>query len=102
MRCVKLVSNGNQIDGITNVYHTPYLVDLINQGSKIIPDFEIQVPERFIAPERREHLYVPGSPTCRVSLVGKCASGCLLDSTIKNVETLHVVFRSSHYFILEN
>ena len=53
------------------MYHTPYLVDLINQGSKIIPDFEIMVPERFIAPEQREHLYVPGSPTARISLVGK-------------------------------
>lgn len=37
-------------DGVTNYYHTPYLLDLINSGSQIIPDFHINVTERFFHP----------------------------------------------------
>ncbi|CAH1779511.1 unnamed protein product [Owenia fusiformis] len=57
-------------DGVTNYYNTPYLIDLISQGSLIIPDLEIPVPEQFVVPEQREHRYVPGSPRAFVNIVG--------------------------------
>ena len=59
-----------QYDGVTNYYNTPFLLDLINQGSRIVPDFDIIVPERFINPGQREHLYVPGSEEATLSVVG--------------------------------
>ncbi len=59
-----------QWDGVTNVYHTPFLINLVSQGSQIIPDLDIPVPEIFIHPEEREHLYVPGSASAKVSLAG--------------------------------
>ena len=61
----------SQMDGVTNTYHTPYLIDLVNKGSVLIPDLWIPVPERFLLPEQREHLFVPGSQKATVSLVGR-------------------------------
>ncbi len=60
-----------EMDGVTNYFNTPYLIDLINHGSLMIPDLEIPVPERFIYPERRQHIYVPGSAYAYVGIVGK-------------------------------
>ena len=60
-----------QYDGVENGDHTPYLIDLVNQGSVIIPDFDIQVPEQFIHPEEPWHLYVPGSQESITSLFGE-------------------------------
>ncbi|XP_064641488.1 CD109 antigen-like isoform X2 [Lineus longissimus] len=57
-------------DGVTNHYHTPYLVDLLRTGSNILPDLDIPVPEQFTTPEQREHLYVPGSGRALVRIVG--------------------------------
>ncbi|KAI0207911.1 Complement C3 [Lamellibrachia satsuma] len=59
-----------RLEGITNEYNTPYLIDLVTKGSVIIPDLELPVPERFVRPEQRKHLYVPGSATAEVTLVG--------------------------------
>lgn len=59
-----------QYDGVTNYLHTPYFVDLISSGSMVLPDLEIVVPERFVKPEERKHLYVPGSPVATVGIVG--------------------------------
>ncbi|KAK7498039.1 hypothetical protein BaRGS_00010627 [Batillaria attramentaria] len=57
-------------DGVINYYHTPYLVDLIRFASIQVPDFDVPVPEQFVVPEVREHLYVPGSPAAIPSLFG--------------------------------
>lgn len=57
-------------DGVTNYYHTPLLVDLINTGSDIIPDLWIIVPDRFSVPNEDSHIYVPGSPEAKVSVTG--------------------------------
>lgn len=57
-------------DGVTNYLNTPFVIDLINKGSRVIPDLEIPVPERFIRPQERQHLYVPGSPEATVGIVG--------------------------------
>lgn len=58
------------MDGVVNGDHTPYLIDLVNQGSIIIPDFDIPIPEIFIHPELPEHLYVPGSESATFSMFG--------------------------------
>ena len=58
------------MNGVKTVYHTPYFINLVSQGSVLVPALEVPVPEMFYHPERREHLYVPGSATCQVSLVG--------------------------------
>ena len=59
------------MDGVTNAYHTPALIDLVNKGAVIVPDLWIPVPERFIYPGQREHLYVPGSQKATVTVSGK-------------------------------
>lgn len=59
------------MDGVGNGDHTPYLVDLVNQGSVIIPDFDSPIPERWFQPELPYHLYVPGSETAEYQLFGK-------------------------------
>ena len=46
-------------------------MDLIESGSMTLPDLEIPVPDRFVEPEARKHLYVPGSPVAKVAIVGK-------------------------------
>ncbi len=65
-----------QLEGITNVYHTPYLIDLVTKGSTLIPDLELPVPEQFVRPEQRKHLYVPGSATSEITLVGRWRKYC--------------------------
>lgn len=57
-------------DGVRNYYHTPYLIDMIRYGSETIPHLQINVPDQFVVPEVREHLYVPGSGLAQVSLFG--------------------------------
>ncbi|CAH1797576.1 unnamed protein product [Owenia fusiformis] len=59
-----------EMDGVTNYFHIPYTIDLISQGSLYMPDMEIPIPEKFIVPEQREHLYVPGSQKAWVNIVG--------------------------------
>ena len=39
-----------KFDGVTNYYHTPYLMDIVNSGSKIAPAFQVNVTERFFYP----------------------------------------------------
>ena len=45
-------------------------MDLIESGSMTLPDLEIPVPDRFVEPEARKHLFVPGSPVAKVGIVG--------------------------------
>ena len=60
-----------QYDGVTNFLHTPYFIDLISSGSQVLPDLEIPVPERFIRPQERQHLFVPGSQRATIGIVGR-------------------------------
>lgn len=57
-------------DGIENYYHTPYLIDLIKYSSIKIPELKVNVPDKFIEPEVREHLYVPGSQKALLTCFG--------------------------------
>ena len=59
------------MDGVTNGDHTPYLIDLVNQGSIVIPDFDSPIPEIFIYPEEAWHIYVPGSEEAVYTLFGE-------------------------------
>lgn len=69
-----------QPDGVMNYHHTPYLIDLIRFASIQVPDFDIPVPEQFVVPEVRDHLYVPGSPVARPSLFGELEDVLCLSS----------------------
>ena len=53
------------------VDHIPFLVDLNNQGSQLSPYFDIPMPQQFIVPGRREHLYIPGSNMADVHVYGQ-------------------------------
>ena len=66
-----------QMDGITNTYSTPYLIDLVNKGSSLIPDFWIPIPERFLVPNTREHLFVSGSQRATINVAGTCCAHSL-------------------------
>ena len=44
---------------------------MIKYGSETIPQLQINVPDQFVVPEVRTHLYVPGSGVAEVSLFGK-------------------------------
>ncbi len=68
---VAIVVMNLQFDGVQNTDHTPYLIDLVNQGSIIIPDIRIPIPVRFIHPEDPWHHYVPGSEGANAMLFGK-------------------------------
>ncbi len=59
------------MDGVANGDHTPYLIDMVNQGSVVIPDFDSPIPEIFIYPEEAWHIYVPGSEEAVFTLFGK-------------------------------
>lgn len=47
---------------------------MIKYGSETIPQLQINVPDQFVVPEVRTHLYVPGSGVAQVSLFGKSLS----------------------------
>jgi len=59
-------------DGVVGRYqHTPYLVDLVNTGSVIIPDLKINISERFFDPGKRDLLYIPYSGVAKLYVFGK-------------------------------
>jgi len=60
-----------QADGVTNYYHTPYIIDMITYGTIRAIFLKINVSDQFIVPDQRYHQYVPGSPKARVTLFGK-------------------------------
>ena len=60
-----------QYEGVANDDHIPFLMDLNNQGSQLSPYFDIPMPQQFIVPGRREHLYIPGSNTAYIHVYGK-------------------------------
>ena len=44
---------------------------MIRYGSEMIPDLQINIPDQFVVPDVRYHLYVPGSGKADVSLFGE-------------------------------
>ena len=52
-------------EGVTNTYHTPYLLSLVNMP-RMISEFEIVTNETFLLPLQQIWQYVPGSPECQV------------------------------------
>lgn len=64
-----------KFDGVVGRYKfTPYLVDLVNTGSLIIPDLKINISERFFDPGARDLLYIPYSGVTKLHVYGKLAS----------------------------
>jgi len=65
MLCIKY-------DGVVGRYKfTPYLVDLVNTGSLIIPDLKINISERFFDPGARDLLYIPYSGVTTLHVYGE-------------------------------
>jgi len=59
-------------DGVVGRHKfTPYLVDLVNTGSLIIPDLKINISERFFDPGARDLLYIPYSGVSTLHVYGK-------------------------------
>lgn len=60
-----------QYDGVVGrIRHTPYLVDLVNSGSLIIPDLKVNISERFVNPGARDLLYIPHSNEATLYVYG--------------------------------
>lgn len=59
-----------QYDGVQNDDFIPYILDLVNQGSQLIPDFSTNIPERFVKPGERDFLYIPGSNVAHMRIHG--------------------------------
>lgn len=58
-------------DGVVGRHmFTPYLVDLVNTGSLIIPDLKINISERFFDPGARDLLYIPYSGVATLHVYG--------------------------------
>jgi len=65
-------------DGVVGRYkHTPYLVDLVNTGSVIIPDLKINISERFFDPGARDLLYIPHSGVAKLHVFGNLNVLCV-------------------------
>jgi len=61
-----------QYDGVVGRYKfTPYLVDLVNTGSLIIPDLKVNISERFFDPGARDLLYIPYSGVTKLHVYGE-------------------------------
>ncbi|CAH1780995.1 unnamed protein product [Owenia fusiformis] len=88
------------MDGVRNTWHTPYFVDLVKYSQIIIPDLWIPVPERFVLPEQRHHLYVPGSAVTKVSIVGDVLGPAFFTSKLRSSELLDVSsgMLEAHFF----
>lgn len=69
--------NWFQYDAILCESFTPYLIDLVNQGSVIIPDLAVEIPEQFFDPDLPYHLYVPGSQVASIAVFGLSFLPCL-------------------------
>ncbi len=56
-------------EGVTNIYHTPYLLPLVNLP-RMMSEFEIITNQTFILPLQQGWTYVPGSPQASIFVSG--------------------------------
>jgi CD109 antigen len=56
-------------EGVTNTYHTPYLLSLVNMP-RMISEFEIIVNETFLYSLEQMWTHIPGSPSAQVFVNG--------------------------------
>ena len=56
-------------EGVTNTYHTPYLLSLANMP-RMISEFEIVTNQTFLLPLQQTWSFVPGSASAQVSVTG--------------------------------
>ena len=56
-------------EGVTNVFHTPYLLSLVNMP-RMISEFEIVTNQTFLLPLQQIWSYIPGSPSAQVFITG--------------------------------
>ncbi|ELT94762.1 hypothetical protein CAPTEDRAFT_205314 [Capitella teleta] len=75
-------------DGVGITDFIPYLLDLVNQGSQLIPDFNIPIPERFVEPGQRDVLYIPGSNVVSMGIHGDMVLPGLMLPQLSLFETI--------------
>ncbi|OAF66568.1 hypothetical protein A3Q56_05710, partial [Intoshia linei] len=85
-------------EGVTSHDHATYLIDLVNQGSVVIPEFEIPIPEIYWRPDINYNLYVPGSEKAVVSIFGDVVSPGFTNDylTIDEVINLPIICADGH------
>lgn len=54
-------------EGVTNTFHTPYLLSLVNMP-RMISEFEIVTNQTYLLPLQQIWQYIPGSPTAKVNM----------------------------------
>ena len=67
--------------------HTPFVVDLVNSGSLLIPDLKINISERFVDPGSRKLLYIPYSNKATLYVYGRRISKSLVKNINKKKTT---------------
>jgi CD109 antigen len=56
-------------EGVTNTFHTPYLLSLVNMP-RMISEFEIVTNQTYLLPLQQIWQYIPGSPRAQVFISG--------------------------------
>jgi hypothetical protein len=89
-------------DGVIGRYrHTPYLVDLVNTGSLIIPDLKVNISQRFVDPGVRDLLYIPYSGTATLHVYGDLVSPGLFEDYLTSLNTAWAYHDSAEGYIFE-
>jgi hypothetical protein len=89
-------------DGVIGRYrHTPYLVDLVNTGSLIIPDLKINISQRFYYPGARDLLYIPYSGKSTLYVYGDMVSPGLFEDHLTSLNTAWSYHDSGEGYIFE-
>jgi len=87
-------------DGVIGrVRHTPYLVDLVNTGSLIIPDLKVNISERFVDPGARDLYYIPYSNQATLYVYGDMVSPGLFTDHLTAGNTVFVPHDSAEGYL---
>lgn len=89
-------------DGVVGRYKfTPYLVDLVNTGSLIIPDLKINISERFFDPGARDLLYIPYSGVSTLHVYGDLVSPGMFEDHLTSLNTAWAYHDSGEGYVYE-
>lgn len=89
-------------DGVVGrVRHTPYLVDLVNTGSLIIPDLKVNISERFVDPGARDLYYIPYSNDATLYVYGDMVSPGLFTDHLNADNTVFIPHDSAEGYLYD-
>ena len=69
-RLANFVLSCFQWEGASSDDYIVFLIDLVSQGSVLLPYFDSGIPQNYWDPTKRELVYVPGSNTIVASMFG--------------------------------